>query len=98
MPNTAAQFLLNLFIALLWTFFKDQTEFVPETFYAGFLIGLVIVFIMRRFFAGGFNLHRLSSIIKFILIFISETFHSSVHVFNQILVQRINSQQEFFRI
>src|SRR5690625_7902979 len=96
MPNTAAQFLLNLFIALLWTFFKDQTEFVPETFYAGFLIGLVIVFIMRRFFGGRFYLHRLYSIIKLILIFISETFQSAVLVIIQILILKIDIQLEIF--
>src|SRR5690625_5798909 len=97
MPNTAAQFLLNLFIALLLTFFKDQTEFVPETFYAGFLIGLVIVFIMRRFFGGRFYLHRLYSIIKLILIFISETFQSAVLVIKQILSPKIDIQPGIFR-
>jgi len=97
MPNTAAQFLLNLFIALLWVLFKDQTEFVPETFYAGFLIGLVIVFMMRRFFGGRFYLHRLYSVVKLILIFISETFQSAVLVIKQILSPKIDIQPGIFK-
>lgn len=97
MPSTAAQFLLNLFIALLWTLFRDQTEFVPETFFAGFLIGLVIVFIMRRFFGGRFYLHRIYSVVKLILIFISETFQSAILVIKQILKPKIDIQPGIFK-
>src|SRR5690625_7879363 len=73
----AAQFLLNLFIAFLWVLFKDESVFQFTTFVAGVMIGIIIVFTMRRFFGGRFYLHRLYSVFKLILIFISETLQSA---------------------
>lgn len=93
----AAQFLLNLFIALLWVLFNDEDQFVLQTFVAGFLIGIVIVFMMRRFFGGRFYLHRVYAIIKLILIFISETFQSAVLVIKQILSPKINIKPGIFK-
>lgn len=97
MPNMAAQFLLNLFIALLWVLFKDQSHFVPKTFFIGFLIGIVIVFMMRRFFGGRFYIHRLYCVFKLICIFISETFQSAVLVIKQILSPKIDITPGIFK-
>lgn len=91
-----AQFLLNLFIALLWVLLKDENVFRFETFFTGFLIGTVIVFLMRRFFGGRFYLHRLYSIIKLILIFISEIIHSSIVVIKHIISPKINIEPGIF--
>lgn len=96
MPNMPTQFLLNLFIAFLWVLFNDQDEFLLTTFLAGFLIGIVIVFVMRRFFGGRFYLHRLYSAIKLILIFISETLQSAVLVIKQILSPKIDIKPGIF--
>lgn len=91
-----AQFLLNLFIAFLWVLFKDEDEFILQTFLAGFIIGIVIIFMLRRFFGGRFYLHRLYSIIKLILIFISETLQSAVVVIKQVLSPKINIKPGIF--
>src|SRR5699024_4422776 len=85
----AVQFILNLFIALLWILFKDEDAFRLPTFVTGFIIGLGIVFLMRRFFGGRFYIHRLLSVIKLVGIFISETFQSAVVVIKQILSVKI---------
>src|SRR5690625_7533384 len=81
----AGQFLLNLFIALLWVFLQDQNEFYFTTFGNGFIVGIFIVFLMRRFFGGQFYLIRLYSIIKLLFLFISVFLHSSVVVIRHIL-------------
>lgn len=91
------QFILNLFIAFLWMLFKDEDVFKLPTFVSGFLVGTVIVFLMRRFFGGRFYLHRLFSIIKLIFIFISETIQSAVVVIKQILSPKINIKPGIFR-
>lgn len=90
-----AQFLLNLFIAFLWVLFKD--EFRYETFIAGFLVGTIIVFLMRRFFGGRFYLHRLYSAIVLVIIFIIETMLSAVAVIKQILRPRIDIKPGIFK-
>ena len=45
-----AQFLLNVFIAVLWTLISDETELKFTTLVTGYLVGIVIVFLMHRFF------------------------------------------------
>src|SRR5699024_6085011 len=93
----AVQFILNLFIALLWILFKDEDAFRLPTFVTGFIIGLGIVFLMRRFFGGRFYIHRLLSVIKLVGIFISETFQSAVVVIKQILSPRIKIKPGIFK-
>lgn len=92
-----AQFLLNLFIAFLWVLFKDEDVFRFETLTAGFLIGIVIVFLMRRFFGGRFYLHRLYSVLMLILLFVAETMLSAYVVIKQILSPKINIKPGIFR-
>jgi len=93
----AAQFLLNLFIAFLWTLFKDEPIFHLSTLIDGFLVGIVIVFLMRRFFGGRFYLHRLYCAIKLVLIFISETFQSAIPVIKEVLSPRIRVKPGIFK-
>lgn len=91
------QFLLNLFIAFLWMLFKDEAVFRLPTFVAGFMVGIIIVFLMRRFFGGRFYLHRLYSVLKLVLIFISETLQSAVPVIKQVLSKEIDIEPGIFR-
>lgn len=93
----AVQFILNLFIALLWMLFKDEDRLHLPTFVTGFIIGLVIVFLMRRFFGGRFYVHKLFSVIKLIGIFISETLQSAVVVIKQVLSPQIKIKPGIFR-
>lgn len=92
----AGQFLLNLFITLLWILLKDEDILRIQTVVTGFIIGAFIVFLMRRFFGGQFYLQRFISLIKLILIFISEIFHSSVVVIKHILSPKINIEPGIF--
>ncbi|MGM8211543.1 Na+/H+ antiporter subunit E [Virgibacillus sp. W0430] len=92
-----AQFILNLFIALLWVLFQDEEVFRFETFVAGFIVGIAIVFLMRRFFGGRFYLHRLLSVIKLIFIFIWELVLSSAVVIKQIVSPKIDIEPGIFK-
>lgn len=92
----SAQFILNLFIAFLWVLFKDENFFRFETFVAGFLVGIPIVFLMRRFFGERFYLHRLFSVIKLIIIFHWELFLSTIVVIKQILRPKIDIKPGIF--
>src|SRR5699024_2140032 len=92
----AGQFLLNLFIALLWVFLKDQNDFYFTTFGHGFIVGIFIVFLMSRFFAGQVYLISLYYIIKLHFLFISEFLQSSVDVIRHILIPKINIEPSIF--
>lgn len=92
----AAQFLLNLLIALLWVLLKDEDVIKSETVITGFLIGIVIVFIMRRFFGGRFYLHRFYSVLKLVLIFINELIQSSIVVIKHIVSRKVTIEPGIF--
>lgn len=91
------QFLLNLFIMVLWVLLKDETVLRIQTVTTGFIIGSFIVWIMRRFFGGQFYLRRVISVIKLILIFISEILQSSVVVIKHILSPKIDIEPGIFK-
>jgi len=93
----AVQFLVNLFIALLWVLFIDQNVFRIPTFISGFIVGIVIVFLMRRFFDDRFYLYRLFAVIKLVAIFISETLQSAISVLKHILSPSINIEPGIFK-
>ncbi|HLR66884.1 Na+/H+ antiporter subunit E [Virgibacillus alimentarius] len=92
-----AQFILNLFIAFLWMIFQDEDELRISTFFVGFLVGIVIIFLMHRFFGVRFYLYRFYSIIRLVLLFISELFQSGFMVMKHILSPKIDLKPGIFR-
>lgn len=80
------QLLLNLLIAVLWVFLKDADTFEIPDFVAGFLIGVVIIFLMHRFFGTPFYLIRGYSMLKLLWIFNYELWTSSILIMKQILL------------
>ncbi|MFJ8237902.1 Na+/H+ antiporter subunit E [Ureibacillus sp. NPDC094379] len=83
------QFLLNLFIALLWLLLVDEP--VPQftTFLTGFFVGIAILYVMYRFFGTQFYLRRVMKIIYLIQLFIKELVTSSFSVMKQILTPNL---------
>jgi len=92
----AGQFLLNLFITLLWVLLKDETGLHLHTIVTGFIIGSFITLLMRRFFGGQFYLIRVFAMVKLVLIFISETLHSSIVVIKHIVSPKITIEPGIF--
>ena len=92
-----AQLLLNIFIAFLWMLLIDEDELNFTTFFAGFLVGIGIIFLMHRFFGMQFYLRRVYATFKLLLIFISELTQSSVLVLKQILSPRLKIQPGIFK-
>lgn len=84
------QFVLNLFIAALWFLLKDDPQANFSTFVAGFLVGIVILYAMHRFFGIRFYLQRVEKIIQLILIFIRELILSSISVLRCVLSPKLN--------
>ena len=92
-----AQFLLNLFIAFLWMLLKDEDELrISSSFIGGFLVGIVIIFLMHRFFGSQFYLRRLFSIINLLFIFNWELILSSILIIKQILSPKLDIKPGIF--
>lgn len=92
-----AQLLLNIFIAFLWMLLIDEDQLKFTTFFAGFLVGMGIIFLMHRFFGTQFYLRRVYAAFKLLFIFISELTQSSVLVLKQILSPRLKIQPGIFK-
>lgn len=93
----AAQFILNIFIALLWVLFKDQDTFQFTTFFEGYFVGIVVIFLMYRFFGKRFYLRRVYAIIKLVLIFNSELFQSGYLVLKTVLSPKLDLKPGIFK-
>ncbi|GIO24969.1 Na+/H+ antiporter subunit E [Oceanobacillus sp. J11TS1] len=92
-----AQFLLNVFIAVLWTLISDESELQFTTLVAGYLVGIGIVFLMHRFFGERFYLARFFALIKLIFIFTRELILSSKLVVGQILKPKLTIKPGLFK-
>lgn len=79
------QFILNLFIAVLWFLLGDDPTNNFTDFMKGYLVGVFILYVMHRFFGTRFYLKRVWKIIKLILLFIQELILSTVSVLRWVL-------------
>lgn len=90
----AMQVLANLLIGLLWVFFQDDWSVL--TFFSGYLFGLLVIFILRRFLQTKFYLFTLHAMLKLLLIFIKEIIVSSFVVIGIIMKPKMNIKPGIF--
>lgn len=90
------QMMLNIVIAVLWMFLKDEDQAQISTFFTGYLIGLVVMYLMHRFFGQPFYMKKIWSICKLLLLFLKELTLSSVAVLKQICSPKLNIKPGIF--
>jgi multicomponent Na+:H+ antiporter subunit E len=90
------QILVNIFIAFLWMFFQDEWNFL--SFLSGYMVGLLILFFIRRFFQKPFYLFFVWAALKLLFVFARELMSSAIVVIGQILRPKINITPGIFRI
>lgn len=83
----SVQLLLNIFIACLWMLLNDSWSGLD--FFIGYLVGLGLIFAMRRFLPSDFYVKRVGAIIKLLGLFFKELFLSSIFVIRQVLSPRM---------
>ena len=77
------QIVLNILIAFLWVLFQDQGSFLFSTFVSGYLIGLIVIYILHRFFGQEFYLVKIWVAIKFLYLY--QLITSSLSIIKYIL-------------
>lgn len=83
----ARQVLLNFFIAVVWMFVNN--EWTAITFLLGYLVGFVLIFMLRRFFPGRFYGRRLLATFVLFIIFVKELILSNLAVIKLVLKPRL---------
>src|SRR5690625_721934 len=86
----AFQLLFNIIIADIWMFL--QNSFTFTNFFIGYIIGIIILFILRRILVFEFYMNRTWAIIKLIVLFIIELIKANIDVIKIVLNPRLNNQ------
>ena len=79
------QVVLNIVIAFLWVLFQDEDEFKFTTFFSGYLIGVIVIYILHRFFGREFYLRKIWVAVKFLVVYLYQLITSSISTINYIL-------------
>lgn len=90
------QILLNFFLAFVWMFMT--VSFTPSGFTIGFLVGLGIIILMRRFFSKRLYISRVWAIFALFLLFLRELFKSSVQVLSIVIRPNMNIKPAIFEM
>ena len=90
----AVQILLNVFLALVWMFLSNT--FTGVGFITGYLLGLIMLYMMRHMFKSRFYLHRVWAVIKLFLLFFKELWNANVDVVKHALKPKITMTPAFF--
>ncbi|MEQ2527146.1 Na+/H+ antiporter subunit E [Robertmurraya yapensis] len=90
----AFQILLNVFLAFLWMFIKVSYDF--SSFIKGYIFGLIILFVFRRFFNSRFYVGRVLAVIKLLFIFLKELVLSNISVLKVVLKPKLDMRPGIF--
>lgn len=90
----AFQILLNFSIAIVWMLLN--TSFTVSTFIIGYLIGVIAIMLMRRYFKEKVYLVRIWALIKLTLIFFRELLLSNITVLQIVLRPKLNIKPSVF--
>ncbi len=92
----AFQILLNVFLAALWMFL--QVSFSARTFIIGYLLGMLLMLGMRRFFTERFYLHRVWAVIYLFLLFLKELVKANLDVLKLVLSPKLKMRPGIFAL
>ncbi|MGI2329274.1 Na+/H+ antiporter subunit E [Planococcus sp. YIM B11945] len=92
----ALQVLLNFFLALVWMFMT--VSFTPTGFAIGFLVGLLLIVLMRRFFSYRLYIFRIWAVISLFFLFIKELILANYSVFKLVIQPRLSIRPAIFEL
>ncbi|WLV23635.1 Na+/H+ antiporter subunit E [Aciduricibacillus chroicocephali] len=86
------QIIIHLIIAFMWMLLNES--YTGSSFIAGYLIGAVLLFLMRRFLPGSFYLRRLFMVLGLIILFIKELILSNIDIVKLVYKPRLKGKVE----
>lgn len=84
------QILLNIGIALIWMLLRNEFTFVE--FMLGYIVGLLMLFFLRRFLKFDFYFRRVYALVKLIVLFFYKLILSNIDVIKIVLSPKLNIQ------
>lgn len=92
----AFQILLNIVLAFLWMFIKVAHD--PISFIKGYLFGILVIFVLRRYFNSRFYLFRVWSFIKLTILFFKELLLSNIAIIKIVLKPKLDMRPGIFAL
>ncbi|HEC2152190.1 Na+/H+ antiporter subunit E [Staphylococcus delphini] len=76
---------LNVMIAFLWVLFQDEDAFRLTTFVTGYIIGIVVIYIVHKFFDQEFYPKKIWVSIKFLAVYLYQLLTATISITNYVL-------------
>lgn len=90
------QIVLNIIIAIMWMFLSETYTFT--TFFVGYILGIFLIFIMRRFISKPFYLNKVWKALLLILLFIRELIVSSIDIIKFVYKKDLDNRPGIFAL
>ena len=72
-------------IAFLWVLFQDEDAFRLTTFVTGYIIGIVVIYIVHKFFDQEFYPKKVWVSIKFLAVYLYQLLTATISITNYVL-------------
>ncbi|GAA0432162.1 MAG: Na+/H+ antiporter subunit E [Bacillota bacterium] len=92
----AFQIVINLIIACMWMFLSESYS-VPS-FIAGYILGILLLLLLRRFVPDTFYLRRVMKILRLIMLFIKELFSSNMDIVKLVYTPKPDIEPGIFEL
>ncbi|HHU6750358.1 TPA: Na+/H+ antiporter subunit E [Staphylococcus pseudintermedius] len=79
------QIALNVMIAFLWVLFQDEDAFRLTTFVTGYIIGILVIYIVHKFFDQEFYPKKVWVSIKFLAVYLYQLLTATISITNYVL-------------
>lgn len=90
------QIVINIFIAIMWMFLSESYEF--STFFVGYLLGIGLLYILKRFIPDSFYMKRVWKFIKLILLFVRELVLSNIDIVKLVYKPKLDIEPGIFAL
>ncbi|GGD04188.1 Na+/H+ antiporter subunit E [Pontibacillus salipaludis] len=90
------QIVLNIIIAIMWTFLQESYTF--GSFFSGYLFGILLLFTLQRFIPDEFYMKRFLKIVSLILLFIKELLLSNVTILKWVYKPKLDMEPGIFAV
>ncbi|AIF43357.1 Na+/H+ antiporter subunit E [Virgibacillus sp. SK37] len=90
------QIVINLIIAFMWMFLSEA--YSATNFFAGYLLGVLLLLLLNRFVPDTFYLRRFIKIISLILLFIKELISSNIDIVKVVYTPKPNVEPGIFAL
>lgn len=90
------QIVINIIIAIMWMFLSETYNF--SSFLVGYILGIVLLFVLRRFIPDSFYMKRAWKFLQLILLFIRELILSNIDIVKHVYKPKLNVQPGIFAL